>query len=196
MKRALTLTGGILGIVGDSIFALLLLIGLVAVGRFFGFLIIIPIIFLLLAIAGLILSIFVTISYKKEPALFKKRYGVIITSIVFNFVISLYLMITMFNTFGVYVFLYFILFGVVLTSAILNLVDICRENGRVKKMETKENDVVEVKPATSRQVSSKKVSETFETKVEKLKKMLDEGLIDEEEFKQLKMNYIKQEINK
>ena len=200
MKRPLTLTGGILGIVGNAIFSILLIIGLYLVGGFMGNMIIIPILFLMIAITALILAIFVTIAYNKNAEVFKKRFGVIITSIVFNFIISVYLLITLFTTYGAYIIVYLILFGVVLTAAILNLVDICRENGKVKalnKSNITETKATQSKPAVAtKPVQAKPSTETLESKLEKLKKMLDDGLIDEEEFKELKMNYIKQEINK
>lgn len=200
MKRPLTLTGGILGIVGNAIFSILLIIGLYLVGGFIGNMIIIPILFLMIAITALILAIFVTIAYNKNAEVFKNRFGVIITSIVFNFIISVYLLITLFSTYGTYIIVYLILFGVVLTAAILNLVDICRENGKVKalnKSNVTETKATQSKPSVAtKPVQAKPSTETLESKLEKLKKMLDDGLIDEEEFKELKMNYIKQEINK
>ncbi len=136
MKRALTLTGAIMGTVANGILSIIMAVGLVAIldvmNGFFAETTILFVALLELAvfILGLIFSIISITRWAKKPSEFKK--GSIVVAIVFNFIGAV---ICLFSETAINLFL-----GLVLVaSAILLIVDLCLERGRVEKAKAKES---------------------------------------------------------
>ena len=132
IKRPMTLVAGILGTVAQGIVSILMAIGLVTILDFAGgadgtaTLLFVGILELAVFVVGLVMSIISITAWAKNPEGFKKKKGIMITAIVFDFIGAIIGFIV-----GS---LFYILFALVLiAAAVLHIVDISIENSRVKK---------------------------------------------------------------
>lgn len=196
MKRPMTLTAGILGIVSHALMMILSLVSVVgiiaildlgassgadpdalaAVGIISLILIVICVV---VGILGLIFNILAVKTWNKSTADYKAKKGKIITAIVFNFIGAGVIFIAGNIIISVLVML------MLIASAVLLIVDLCLEKKRVPV----EAQVQE----TAKETVAKKTD--LEDRIEKLNNMKDQGLISEEEYQELKKSYIKEKLN-
>ncbi|MBQ3494353.1 MAG: hypothetical protein IJA69_02955 [Clostridia bacterium] len=183
MKRWLLFTGSLLGILGHLVPAFVYMFTFVVLSPLLstsgaGVVALIGVIGLV-CIVGVILNAVAMASFTKNSDEFKKRYGVIITAIVFDFVLLVYSILSIIvantnNASWVYIFaLIFLSFAI-----IFKIVDLAQE----KKRKTEQKEVNE--------------NITIEQKIEKLNEMKNQGLIDDEEYAKLKNSYINEVVEK
>lgn len=195
MKRPMTLTAGILGIVAQSaamIFSLLaILTCAMGIGNdpyydsFFTMGLVIFIILLGATIVGLIFNIRSLICWKKSIEDYKK--GSTIVAIVFNFIVVVFGFLTG-NVFGVIVSL------MLIATAVLQIVDISLEGRRaVSAADAQEVEVTKVQPVKKNLVKTE--IDQLAEKIEKLNELKEKGLINEKEYTEIKKKYIQDKIN-
>lgn len=219
MKRPLTLTGAILGVVANAINAVYFIISLIILGDIAAYagaylpagIIVVYVLLLGISIAGLVLSILTIKTWNKDSETYRKKKGLIITSIVFNFVSTLFLLTCVFISAGSVIVYYIILMLMIMAAGVLCLVDLCLEGKRSANNHVAEAVVADVQPTTvvtpvaevqpaqpvvQAQPVTEKAANTLEDKIEKLNSMKENGLITDEEYKELKANYIKEQLGK
>ena len=194
MKRPMTLTASILGTVMHALYTISELIMFALVIDLMGgssvdssstIVIVAMVIAMLLSIVSLVFNALSIPSWNKSPAIFRKKRGLVITAIVFNFIVVLLILISCFTSaVGV---LDVILMLVIVASSVLYIVDLSIEKKRVEKLE--ELNAVVVQPEV------KNTTSDLEDKIEKLNNMKANGLITDEEYNQLKKDYIQQKLN-
>ncbi len=190
MKRALTLTGAILGLTGGVFLAVLYIITLVGLIEIavYGYAsvgaIIFAVIFLTVSIIGLVFSAIAIPAWNKSAEDFKKKKGKIIVAVVFNFISVIANLIMLILGAGG-LSLIFLILGIVLSlaSAILFLVDVGIENGRIQKQQTQTSATTESKFSSA---------EVFEDKLSKLNLMKEHGIISEKEYSEIKKSFVKE----
>ena len=113
----------------------------------------------------------------------------IITAVVFNFISTLATLIMLIAGSSGWVVILMIL-GMLLAiaSAVLLLVDVCAESGRISKQET----TTQVNGTVASNDSKLAAAETFEKKLAKLNAMKEHGIITEEEYSEIKKSYVKE----
>lgn len=213
MKRTLTLIGAILGTVANAIYTLITLIGFLALQLIFNvstgesipaFVLIVLIIDLVLCIVSLIFDAISISAWNKEPEGYKKKKGIIITSIVFDFLTIIALLVN-FSVVSV-------LFALTLiASNVLKIIDLSNEDKKVKEFleqkakpqVVKQPNLVNTettslsKPAVVVQPKgNEKDFETLEKRLVKLISMREKGLINEEEYNELKKELIQGDMTK
>lgn len=151
MKRVMTLVAGLLGLVFDAIFSVFMIIGLVAVMDMLGgekgsaTFAIIAILEIALGVVSLILNAVSISAFACSAEKYRKKRGLIITTIVFNFLLALLLLLTVFTSASLVTVLVLI---ASIVAVVLYIVDLCLEGKRVAKAqqtaEAKE-ETVEVK---------------------------------------------------
>lgn len=186
MKRPMTLTSGILGIVSHSLilvfgiinmifaFELMALASNEYAGLFVGAIIMV-VYALAVSIVGLVFSILTTKAWKKDTEVFKSKKGKIITSIVFAFlgIVAAFLVAN--------IIVAILVMFMLIATAVLAIVDLCLEKKRAGKVE-------EVSTTAAPNASE------LEDKIEKLNDMKAQGMISDEEYEELKKNYIKEKL--
>ena len=195
MKRALTLTGAILGLVGGAFLSIVYIITLIGVielmsyGYAAGGSLILSLILVLISVLALVFSAVCIAPWNKSAEDYKKKKGMIITAVVFNFISTLATLIMLIAGSSGWVVVVMIL-GMLLAiaSAVLLLVDICREGGKVSKQET----TTQVNGTVASNDSKLVAAETFEKKLAKLNAMKEHGIITEEEYSEIKKSYVKE----
>lgn len=191
MKRPMTLTGGILGTVMQaiytcySLFALTLVIDLIssssgATGATTA--IVIMLLDLALAVTTLVLNALCITTWNKSPEQYRKKRGLLIATVVFNFIFDILSIISMVMNGQVAVLSVIIIIALIATNVLI-LVDLGLESKRVARLS--ENGVVS-------ENDPQPVSEV-EEKIEKLAHMKEQGLISEEEYEELKKSYINEQ---
>ena len=133
MKRPMTLIGGILGTVVNAILAVVMLIGSVlaleivgAVGAQAGYatITVIFIISIVMFVIALVMSIISITAWAKDVDDYKKKKGILITSIIFNFISAIFAILTG-TALGI------VLGIIVIAAAVLLIVDIALEVHRI-----------------------------------------------------------------
>lgn len=188
MKRAKTLTAGISGTVGHFLMTIIFIATLAQMVSFVeyvgGGLIALVAILLAIAIVGVVMNILTIVAWNKEPTAFRKKYGIIITGIVVDFVIGIYSLICIFTAYDVAIIIYLILTALIITAAILKIIDLATEKNKVT---VANNEPVEIKPSINLQAASE-----LEEKLTKLNNMKEHGLITEQEYSEIKTSYVKE----
>lgn len=197
MKRALTLTGAILGLVGGAFLSIVYLITLIGVIELMSYgyeavgALILTLILILVSVLALVFSAVCIAPWNKSAEDYKKKKGMIITAVVFNFISTLATLIMLIAGSSGWVVVVMIL-GMLLAiaSAVLLLVDICTENGKIEKA----GKQVATQPAVASAANDAKLAsaETFEKKLAKLNAMKEHGIITEEEYTEIKKTYVKE----
>ena len=202
MKRPMTLIGGILGTVFQCFLVYEAFVLAVVFGELLGSdtgsegVLIMSLIIILLGacVIALVFNAITIAQWAKSPSDFKKKRGYTIAAIVLNFIIVGFALIG-FSTSAQITFLAAIeLIGLVAAS-ILMIVDLCLEKKRanecaetvVEEQETEEEQIEQ--PAT---VQEQQKMGALEEKIMKLNKMKEQGLLDEDEYNELKKKYIRE----
>ena len=180
MKRNSLLVGAILGIVGHVVPAFAYLLTFVVLSPLLstsgvGIVALIGIIGVV-AVVGMILNAVSISGYAKSCQDFKKKYGVIITAIIFDFIIMVYSLLSLIvsnenNALWIYIFA---LIGLSV-AIIFKIIDLILEKGRANKQPIEHKEL------------------TLEEKINKLNSMKMEGMINDEEFEKIKQSYINKE---
>lgn len=145
MRRPITLVGFILGTVMHSVytiaelFVVALIIDLVvsAGATTSTFMALILLITLALSIISLVFNAIAISAWNKKPEAYKKKRGIIITAIVFNFIVVLLLIIGMTGkTVGVFDIIFMIS---LIATNVLAIVDLAREKGKVNKIQAQQD---------------------------------------------------------
>lgn len=206
MKRPLTLTGFILGTTFQGLLAIESLIvfgagmdAMTYAASASGMSIVIIVLGLTLALAvlGLIFNAISIPAWNKSPEDYRRKRGVIITAIVFNFIVVLLSIIGFAGSeVGPNFFAILEILGIIAAN-VLGIIDISREKRKIGIYDEDDEDGVPVdeddeefvavtpqykKPQTS--------SASLEDKIIKLNQMKEAGLIDDDEYKELKKKYI------
>ncbi len=131
----------ILGTVFDAIFSVIMLIGLTAIlevaegATGTATFTVVAIITIALGVIALVFNAICISGFSCKPETYRKKRGLIITAVVFNFLLALILLITVFNSpqvINILVLLSSIAAGVLL------IVDLALENKRVAKLQAAE----------------------------------------------------------
>lgn len=201
MKRALTLTGAILGLVGGAFLSIIYLITLIGTIELMSYgygagPLVLAIILVAVSVLGLVFSAVCIAPWNKPAEGYKKKKGTIITAVVFNFISALATLIMLIAGFSGWVVILMIL-GMLLAiaSAVLLLVDVCAESGRIEKAAQKvAGQSVAAQPAVASAANDAKLAsaEIFEKKLAKLNAMKEHGIITEEEYTEIKKSYVKE----
>ena len=192
MKRPLTLTSAILGTVFQGILALesiilfVAMMDLVAGATGAGTLAIVMIVTIAIAVLGLIFNILSIPAWNKAPEVFRKKRGVIITAIVFNLLIVVLSLIGYAGEGATVNVLSILMLLCLIASSIMYIVDLATEKKRVAELEA-QNATEETEAEAEATVST---ATALEEKLVKLNQMKEQGIIDEEEYNELKKKYI------
>ena len=193
MKRPMTLTGTILGTVMQALYTVISLIALTFVidmgsmsegTMVMSSAIILLVLNLIFAVASVILNAISISSWNKSPEVFKKRKGLLITTIVFNFIFVFFTIITLIT--GEVSGLNIIIVLTIIAANVLIIVDLGLEGRKTANL----NDTIPSKNVAN----IEEINDSVESKIEKLSYMKEKGMLSEEEFEELKKNYIKQQI--
>ena len=206
MKRPLSLSAFIIGTVfyGIEVFSTLIVLSVVipltmynpeqagGVGGVDGYynasigaIVAVFVLMLAFAITSLVLNACAISSWNKPHETYLKKRGLIITAVVLNFIV----IVLEFAGFFLYFnpFSVFTLLGII-TANVLVIVDLCLENGRVRKLA--EAPVAKPAPAPPKNKLD------IEVQLERLNKMKENNLISAEEYKTLKKDLIEKHISK
>lgn len=138
MKRVMTLVGSIIGVVFDAIFSLIMLIGITAILEMLdgatGSIVfaIVGILALSLGVVALVFNAMSIGAFSCSPEKFAQKRKFLITAIVLNFVLALLLLISLCGTFNAF---NMIVFLASIAAAVLIIVDLSIERGRVEKLQ-------------------------------------------------------------
>lgn len=195
MKRPMTLTAGILATVMHSVYTIFELIVFAALidavagaGSGAATVVVIMGLTLALSVVSIVFNAIAITAWNKDAERFIKKRGMVITAIVFNFIVALFIIIGMIAYAAVGV-VDVLLLLVCIASNVLYIVDLCLEKKRVAKLA---GETVATEEVAETQVEASDV----EAKIEKLNKMKEQGMISEEEYEELKKGYINAELNK
>lgn len=136
MKRVMTLVGGIIGVVFDAIYSVIMLIGIAAIldllagAEGSALFAVIGILETVLGIVTLILNAVTIGAYNCAHEKYAKKRGLIITAVVFNFLLALLLIISLASAVTLITIL--VMLASIATGVLL-IVDLCLENKRVAK---------------------------------------------------------------
>ena len=142
-KRALILSGSILGTVALAIMSVIVLMAVTVIGDVTagaagaGAIMVLSIIILLMCVTGLVLNIISITTFGKSKASFAKAKATVVAAIVFDFIIVLYTLYTTIvgaSTAGTVV-IYVLIMLALLAGAILKIVDLCFEGKRVENVQ-------------------------------------------------------------
>ncbi len=142
-KRALILSGSILGTVALAIMSVIVLMAVTVIGDVTagaagaGAIMVLSIIILLMCVTGLVLNIISITTFGKSKANFAKFKATVVAAIVFDFIIVLYTLYTTIvgaSTAGTVV-IYVLIMLALLAGAILKIVDLCFEGKRVENVQ-------------------------------------------------------------
>ena len=200
MKRPLTLTAGILGIVSHAlilIFSMINMIGAIAIlgegasaGANAGTLVsagilmfVMITIALVIGILGLVFNIISTTTWNKDVEIYKSKKGKTICAIVFNFLGIIAVFLVMNIIFAILIML------VLIAAAVLAIVDVCMEKKRVA-------GPIEVATEEKTETPVQAPKSDLETKIEKLNAMKEQGMITATEYAELKKKYIQDQLDK
>ena len=198
MKRVLTMIGSIVGMVGGVlnaipfILALNRIIGLMSEDSGWAGPLTLSIILIVVAVVATVLNAVSMAAWNKDAAAFKKKKGLLITAIIFSFLNSIFPFIMLFAGAIINGILVLFIIGMLLSiaSAVLLIVDLCREKGKVAKSPKQENSP----KAAVVMKENKKIAaaEELEKKLQKLSMLKQYGVITEDEYDELKKGYIKE----
>lgn len=199
MKRPVTILGGIFGVLAQSLFSIIMLVGsammitqwamLIEAQAFEELEMIVPglvgvLIFTALTLVTLLMNAIALSSWKKNKAGFKKRRGFIVSAIVLNFILCFVLIGSLSASNIVFmadIAPFVMLLLLIVTANVLYIVDLAREKNKVEaEVEANEEANLEVKG-----------TETFVYEVEKVYALKKKGLLSDEDYKLLKKHYIK-----
>ena len=124
---------------------------------------------------------------------FRKNIGIYITAIVFVLFIAFLAMISLSNSDSIVWTIFYMI--AMLASGTLYIVDLCLENKRVLQLAQTEASTDDNNNANELSEKSTTKAE-LDAKLEKLSNMLENKLIDEKEYADLKKKYIQEELNK
>ena len=223
MKRGMFLAGAIIALVTCSISLLSSTVTFFSLIDYFDLLSSAYIFGLILGISLEVLAVIFNAesisAWKLSKTRFKKQKGYVITAIVFNFIIIGIYFLSFFTleTLGSTI----LPFLALLTGTILLLVDFCREknkkdpeweleNAKTETTAKQETDITIVEQKAKPVEQEEKIEEkpepkkvksgesllTLESKLIKLNEMKEQGLIDQDEYNEIKKSYIKEEIKK
>lgn len=202
MKRPMTLVGGILGTVVQCLlvyeaFTLTVLFGELLGSATDGsgvLLMTITILLLVTCVVALIFNAIAIAAWAKPANLYRKKRGYIITAVVLNFIIVLLALIG-FSSNGAITSVAGLEILALIASGVLFIVDLSIEGKRVAKLEQPEQEVEEVQDVeiqeTATNVQTANMT-ALEEKIMKLNQMKENGLLDEDEYNELKKKYIRE----
>lgn len=191
MKRPLTLTSAILGTVFQGILSLssvILFIELIDYleGSALTFVLLLTI---AIAVLGLIFNILSIPAWNKTPEVFRKKRGFIITAVVFNLVV---VVLSLIGYAGgearVNILSILMLIGLT-TASVMFIVDMAIEGKRAAKF-AQQNQPAEEVAAQAVATQAGSAPSSLEEKLVKLNQMKEQGIIDEQEYNELKKKYI------
>ena len=188
MKRPMTLTASILGTVMHSVYSIIELYVLILLLDYAGgvngsgIVMVSTAIALALSIIALVFNAISIAAWNKSQDNFKKKRKFVITAIVFNFIVILFIIIGLLMS-GSLAVLDIITLIVLIAANVLFIVDLAIEK---KRFAQPEEVAVEAVAAPKSDI---------EAKIEKLNDMKAQGLISDEEYEELKKSYIKEKVN-
>lgn len=226
MKRIMTLVSAIAGTVMSGItmfFSFIFAVAGVGVGAMDGqeyvdqvtgdiytvqtgiaadVLIVIGVVLAIICIAGIIINALCIKQWKAPVGKYKK--GLIVTAVIFNFISAILCFMMVATIFFAFIFI---------ASAIVYIVDICREKRRVENAKVEDvkvvnevNDgkaeaVIEVKAQPDVKPAAKPTAkvvekDSLEDRIVRLNEMKKKGLITDEEYEVLKKDIINKELSK
>lgn len=201
MRRVKTLTAGILATVTQAIFSIIMLVALFLIVDLISMgatgvegTIVLMAILTAVVLTTLVLSIVAIPAWAKDAVGFKKKKALIITAVVFNFVVVLYQLISLVTAAPAAgtIILYVILMGMSIAANVLWLIDLAQEGRKV-------NQPVSAAPA-AQTVSSTETklaaAEEFAQKLAKIDALRKNGVLTEEEYSEIKKSYVKDYIGK
>lgn len=198
MKRALTLTGAILGLVGgvfSTVWTLISVIGVIdmmSYSYYYGNLtgsLILAIIFFVVSLLTLIFSAVSIPAWNKTAEIYKKKKAMIITAMVFNFLTMILNLIILCVGMTGWVVIFIVLAMLLcLACAVIFIIDLCLENRRISKQGSTAK-VAEVAVSNDAKLAA---AEVFEKKLAKLNAMKEHGIISDEEYSEIKKSYVKE----
>lgn len=171
MKRPMTLVGGILAVVVDSIYAIFSLIGIAAIIELIGAGSIMSVVMyfvpLIIIIDGIIMNAIAISAFACDNDKYEKRKRLLIETIVGNIVIVAFMIYSMVIVFSILNL--FVLLGS-LAASVLYIVDLCLEKDRVAKQTALETPKTEAPKDAKVEVETAKVEpQKVETKQDKPK---------------------------
>ena len=201
MKRVLTLTGTIISTVAFSIYSifnLLIFIASLSLAEFAGAGVVIAIagIDLAFAITCLVLNAVSISTWNKSPELYKKKKGIIISTMVFNYiyiVLGIISLIIMNPTVAGRVLTILLIICVIVANVLIT-VDFANESKNAAKYEEvqAEQDETTMKKASAKQETE---VESLDAQLDKLTLMKTKGQITEEEYSELKKKLISKSLD-
>ena len=208
MKRPLTLIAAILATVLVGIDFLIELIGFFQIisllsnpsinASGIGGALALMVIMILIIATCLILNICSIPTWNKDAQGYKKKKGLLIATIVFNFIAMFLYIISMLgglsNAFSL--ILVIIVMISLLASSTLYIVDLARESSKVEKLAKTTEQVSAQETSPAQKEPAKSNSQPLETKLEKLNEMKKNGLISTEEYESIKKSYIDETLKK
>lgn len=202
MKRPMTLIGGILGTVVQCLlvyeaFTLMVLFGeLLGSSTDDSVVMVMAITILLLgtSVVALIFNAVAIAAWAKPANLYKKNRGYIITAVVLNFIIVVLSLIG-FSSNGAITSVAGLEILALIAAGVLFIVDLSIEGKRVAKLEQPAQEIegvqdVEIQGATINVQPTNMTA--LEEKIKKLNQMKENGLLDEDEYNELKKKYIRE----
>lgn len=200
MKRPLTLTAGILGIVSHAVILVFSLINLIMGIALLGegasagadanilasagiVMFVMFAVAIVIGILGLIFNILSVKTWNKDAEVYKAKKGKTICAIVFNFlgIIAVFLVMN--------IILAILLMLVLIAAGVLAIVDVCLEKKRVPAS-------AEATVETTVEATAETPKSDLEAKIEKLNAMKEQGMITDAEYEELKKKYIQEQLNK
>ncbi|MCM1289454.1 MAG: hypothetical protein NC132_02230 [Corallococcus sp.] len=146
MKRIMTLVGAIIGVVFDAIFSLIMLIGIAAILELLGgeagatLVAIVGILETALGVVALVFNAIAISGFACTHEKYAKKRGLLITAVVFNFVLAMLLLISLCTSFTALILFVFL---ASVAAGVLLIVDVCMESKRVAKVEAEKSETTE-----------------------------------------------------
>ena len=185
MRRPFTLVAGILGTVIFSIFSILLVAELTTIDYFFitvGEIIMLTI-FSLFEITSLILNAISISAYENSNEVYNKKRPLLLTTIVFNFIVAALFFATMsFGSDTSTIILFLILIFALIAVNVFYILDLSLEN-------KKQNDF-------ACEETTKKITQSISDEIERLADLRNRKILSQSEFETLKKEMIKQQTKK
>lgn len=163
MKRAKTLTAGILSTIAHTITSTLMFVVFVqflALIEYIGGVIALIGLLLGISVVGLVMAIITIVAWNKETKKFKKKYACIITGIVADFAIAIYSIISIFSTSEIgTIVLWVLIFAFLIISTILKIIDLATENKKTKSITTNQQNNIDISNKNPKNDKLKEASE-------------------------------------
>ena len=170
MKRPMTLVGGIVAVVVDSIYAIFALVGIATIIKLFGtgstMSVVMYFIPLIIILDGIIMNAIAISAFACDHDKYEKRKRLLIETIVGNIAIVAFMIYGMVLAFSIVNL--FVLLGS-LAASVLYIVDLCLEKDRVANATAKETPAETPRDDSAKVETPKVETQTVETKEDKSK---------------------------